>query len=464
MKHKYRSKLAKRLISLLLLATIVFACKKEYSFEGGSGGPVILSGNASGALTKANGVCAPIQVNGVYKKDTACNGTNSIAVNVDFTGTGNFVIYSDTIDGFYFRGSGNTTSIGSRLVTLQAFGTPNVAGSKNFTFFFNQSNCLATVPVVNSTVVNNGAEFIFAGAPGACAAPVIGSAPFVAGQPLGINNTVILNVTVTRVGTYTVTTGPVNGMVFSITGVFTNLGANTIFLVGSGTPTAAGVSNFPIASTTTNCNFNITVLPATTTPPASNPDYIPSTTNSNWTSKVAVVGQSTDTAFLQVNANNKTFGANSYRIFEAKEMGTPLDSTFIRKNGSKYYQFIDSDFGLLPMPINKELMILDTLLALNATWTESLGTVIFTGLPVAISVNAKIVAKDASEVVQGISYNNNIIKVTYIYKANVPLTGMLDLATEERWYARGVGIIHSNIENLINPGSVLTETTRYQIN
>lgn len=461
MKHKFYSK---RLAWLVAALVIIFAaCQKEYSFEGGAS-PVVSTGNANGSITKTNGICLPVQINGIYKKDTAVNSLNSLVVTVDFTTAGTYTIYSDTIDGFYFRTTGTATASGSQLVTLSAFGTPTIVGFKNFKFFFNQSTCTATVPVIDGTVVNNNALFDFAGAPGACASPVIGSAPFVAGTPLGVNNTVILNVLVTRVGTYAVSVGPVNGMTFSIAGVFTNLGPNTIFLVGSGTPTNAGVANFPISSNATNCNFSITVTPGTSPPPTNNTDYIPSTTNSNWTNRVEIVGQMVDTSYVQVNANNRILGGNSYRIFETKDMGVPQDSSYIRKVGTRYYQFIDEDFDVLPMPINRELLILDTALAVNATWTESLGTVIFNGIPVAISVDARIVAKNSSANIQGIIYNSNIISVAYTYKANVPLTGSIDLATEARLYARGIGIVRSEINNLLNPGTVIAETTRSQIN
>jgi hypothetical protein len=58
---------------------------------------------------------------------------------------------------------------------------------------------------------------------------------------------------------------------------------------------------------------------------------------------------------------------------------------------------------------------------------------------------------------------NNVIRVKYTYTATVIGLGDIPVAEEERWFARGIGVIRSGIMNLINPGTTVNETTRTQI-
>ena len=58
---------------------------------------------------------------------------------------------------------------------------------------------------------------------------------------------------------------------------------------------------------------------------------------------------------------------------------------------------------------------------------------------------------------------NNVIRVKYIYTATVLFVGDVPVAEEERWFARGIGVIRSSIMNLIAPATIINETTRTQI-
>lgn len=109
------------------------------------------------------------------------------------------------------------------------------------------------------------AVFTLAGAPGSCSIPTI-AGTYRAGTLLNNSNSIILNVDVTTVGTYTVSTGSANGMAFSGSGTFTITGTQIITLVGSGTPVAAGTHNFTAGSN--GCTFSITTLPASSGPVA----------------------------------------------------------------------------------------------------------------------------------------------------------------------------------------------------
>lgn len=74
------------------------------------------------------------------------------------------------------------------------------------------------------------------------------------------NNTIVVQVNVTKTGTYVVGTDTVNGYFFRATGTFTTLGANTVTLRGNGTPFAAGVNNFVVTFDSTVCDIQVTVI------------------------------------------------------------------------------------------------------------------------------------------------------------------------------------------------------------
>ncbi|HPG11015.1 MAG TPA: hypothetical protein PLU37_05750 [Chitinophagaceae bacterium] len=75
-------------------------------------------------------------------------------------------------------------------------------------------------------------------------------------------NTISVDVNVLATGSYTITTDTVNGFYFNSSGIFTNLGTNTITLRGIGTPFTAGTFNFKVNLDTFYCDIQVTVLPA----------------------------------------------------------------------------------------------------------------------------------------------------------------------------------------------------------
>jgi hypothetical protein len=166
---------------------------------------------------------------------------------------------------------------------------------------------------------------------------------------------------------------------------------------------------------------------------------------------------------VQVSTNSRTFGTTSYKIFEVKDMGVPTDSFYNRKNGGLYYQYIDGNLGVLANPINQEYLVLDSNRAVNYTWTANFGPNVAMGFPLSnIRIDAQILAKGETQTVASIVYNN-VIRVKYNYTATVIGLGDIPVAEEERWFARGIGVIRSSIVNLINPATTVNETTRSQI-
>jgi hypothetical protein len=245
----------KQFLFLFVILGVVLAisCLKEHSFENGAG-------PSQGTLQDdGTGDCLPKTVNGSYVVGTVLDGNvNYIEVEVDVTVAGTYTIYTDTVNGIYFRGSGVFAATGLNTVRLKGIGTPAAAGISNFVVNYGSSSC--TIAVTTAATL---AAFTLDGAPGGC----MGATPagtYNAGTALDATNTVTIHVTVTTAGAYNLSTQLSNGMTFFGFGTLVT-GAQTIVLTGSGTPTTGGTTNFPLTVGTSTCSFTITVG-GTTTP------------------------------------------------------------------------------------------------------------------------------------------------------------------------------------------------------
>ncbi|MBK8521064.1 MAG: hypothetical protein IPL54_09325 [Chitinophagaceae bacterium] len=439
-----------RFLTVILLSFTIASCQKELNFDT----VPTSNGQAVGSLKSVSGNCLPSLVLGNYVKDSVLKTSEVIEVAADITAIGTYQIKSDTIAGFYFTGSGSVTTTGLNNIRLAAIGTPSSAGTKIFTISFGTSSCKIIVSVNAGLPPTTAYTFN-------CSGTTFGPGIYTAGNTVGTTHTVTLNVNVTTPGPYTISTAIINGISFSGTGTFTAAGNTQVTLTASGTPAAASppVYNYTVTNGTSSCTFSLSV---TAPPPAPNLDYVPQTDFSNWSTKL-VGGTPADTTFIQVSANSKTFGANSYKIFEVKDMGVPTDSVYNRKNGGLYFQYIDGDLGVLQNPINQEYLLLDSNRAVNYTWTKNFGPNVAMGFPLSnISVDAEIIGKGETQTVASIVYAN-VIRVKYKYTATVFLVGDVPVAEEERWYARGIGVIRSSIMNLVAPATIVNETTRAQI-
>ena len=234
----------------LILVVFFIGCQKEVSFENGNT-------PAQGSLrSDATGDCLPKTVNGAYVATTALvPTTNTITVQVNVLNTGNYIITTDTVNGYYFRANGVFTTIGNVDVTLRGNGTPFAAGVDNFIVSFDSTVCDIAVTVLPAGT--GAAVFTLNGAPAACTGATV-SGVYATGTALGASNTVAVNVNVTTIGTYTLTT-TFQGMTFASTGAFTATGPNTVTLVGSGTPLTGGANTVPLTVGTTTCSFVVTV-------------------------------------------------------------------------------------------------------------------------------------------------------------------------------------------------------------
>ncbi len=230
---------------------IFTSCQKDLSVD--------TTDSATGSLLKdVNGDCAPITVNGNYKINTLLTNVNYIEIQANFSTIGNYDITSDTINNFSFYGNGVVAILGITTLRLYASGTPINIGTNVFTIKFGTNTCEVNISVTNTT----NAIFTIIGAPVTCNTPLIGGT-YTVGTSLLASNTVTVQVDVSNLGVYSISTNIVNGMSFNKIGTFSNLGVQSIILTGSGIPTSASTNTFQLNGPT-GCTFNIVVLPTST--------------------------------------------------------------------------------------------------------------------------------------------------------------------------------------------------------
>lgn len=243
------------LMLLLGMSVWMSSCQKELSLE-------VSKIPSEGSLQKdGSGDCLPKTVVGTYEEAVALDpASNYLEVEVNVVSTGTYVIYSDTVNGVYFRTTGIFTSTGLQTIKLPGSGTPFASGIHNFVISYGTSQCVVAV----TTLPPGGgvpAEITLDGAPGNCIDYVLNGV-YISGAALNSSNQVVIKVNVISPGTYNISTPVSNGITFSGAGTISSTGAQTITLTGSGTPIITGATNFPVTIGTSSCSFSVDVTGA----------------------------------------------------------------------------------------------------------------------------------------------------------------------------------------------------------
>jgi hypothetical protein len=177
--------------------------------------------------------------------------SQSITANVTIAGTYSI---STIANGVTFAGSGTFAGTGAQTITLTATGTPTAAGTNTFTLNTTPNCSFNRITYLQPS--SNGSAIISALTCSTATAGTLTTGTAVSGV------TQTINTTVTKIGTYAIST-TANGVTFSGTGTFTTLGAQNVVLSATGTPTVSGAATFTL-NTTPNCNFSRTVIDAST--------------------------------------------------------------------------------------------------------------------------------------------------------------------------------------------------------
>jgi uncharacterized protein (TIGR02145 family) len=165
----------------------------------------------------------------MFLSDPVSGVTQNFNLNVGTAGS--YSITTTTANGVTFAGSSNTGGTGNRTITLTATGTPIQTGS--FTYAINTNH---SISFTRSTVLQpstNGSAIVTVynfGNP-TIGRLMVGRSSSVSGQITHIL------ATVTKAGTYSITTTPNRGITYAGSGTITTTGSINIPLIASGTPT-----------------------------------------------------------------------------------------------------------------------------------------------------------------------------------------------------------------------------------
>jgi hypothetical protein len=128
------------LLTGLLFLLFLTACQKELSHETGS--------PAKGSLQSSSGECLPKNIGGNFIVNKTLNDSNFLEVTVNITQTGSFNMSTDTVNGYYFSGSGVIGAAGTNTIRLKGVGKPNAEGTDIFTVKFDTTICTLAVTVL----------------------------------------------------------------------------------------------------------------------------------------------------------------------------------------------------------------------------------------------------------------------------------------------------------------------------
>lgn len=419
-------------ISCLLLVLIFISCQKELSLERGAP-------SAGSLKSDATGDCLNKTVDGTYIAGKTLGDTNFIEVEVEVSQPGSYTIFTDTVNGYSFKGTGNFNSAGLNKIKLTGSGNPEVEGVDQFVVIYDTSICLVEVPVFPASVTGTPANFTLTGAPGNCG-NFQTAGNFVKSVALTSANKVSLNVAVTTAGTYTISTNTVNGYSFSGSGVLA-AGAQTINLIATGTPLSEGINVFTVTVGASTCTFSVTVT-ATAPPPAASGVYFPLTQNSWWSYNDPASAGDT---IKRINLAEASGNNNTYR--EVGEVYEDGDTAFyyFRKADNDYFEYTAVDnYSILTFDgdVEGDILFLKEGLTTGTTWSSAE----FSGTEGGTAKKLKYVftCTDAAGTASiGGKNFNEVYKITFKPQVSTGTGAFMDEGVIwDAWYAKGIGLIY----------------------
>lgn len=110
-------------------------------------------------LQGSPGKCMNDSVYGVYLQSASLDTSNFISVSVNVQLPGTYSIFSDTVNGYSFSGSGVFTNKGTQSVVLAGTGIPKSTGNNNFKLTASAATCSFQVTVIAAVQVNSKLHF-----------------------------------------------------------------------------------------------------------------------------------------------------------------------------------------------------------------------------------------------------------------------------------------------------------------
>lgn len=198
--------------------------------------------------------CSTVSFTGVYKQDEPVTASHTAKLSVNITATGETLIKTNTVNGVYFTsGPLSFDQLGTREVVLTAVGTPLAAGT--YQYLLETANGMEATCPFNLEVIAQPVSYTMS-----CQS-VTTYGTFAPGVPMDATNRMMLSVDVQYPGPYTISTNTVNGVTFSATGTFDNIGTQNVVLLATGTPLAGGTHRYTITTDSSfganTCNKNV---------------------------------------------------------------------------------------------------------------------------------------------------------------------------------------------------------------
>ena len=462
-----------KVLCIVISICICWSCQKEFSLEGAN--IKIQAGtwqfNDSSRLFQGNidtayiDTSAPTKI--LYLQGTSLSGSETFSIRLFSIDSFNVGIYrgSASSSEFNYFSSTNTlyqstASMGEFIVNVTVLSNSRITG--NFSGLVKDSlgnSKNVTLGKFTSSIKlrnpggGNAASGTLGVSSGSCT-PVTISGSFTQGVLLDPSNTVQVQVTVTTPGRFTISTNTVNGLTFSKSGSFPAVGIQSVILTGTGNPINSGTQNFTVSFGTSLCNLSINFNPGT---PPTITDYFPLTLNSNWV-YYTTSPSGLDSGMLKIIGYNPIFAGNTYNSFESNSLppAMPIDTSYFRKQGNDYFQFTDfSNYFGFTNPTLDEFIFLKDNVPQNSTWQSQTFTGMISGITGSVSgyISMTLLAKAVPVTVGSMSFPD-VIKVRYDYYISLTPAPFI---TEERWFAKGVGLIH------YDSGSGTTDIRRYTI-
>lgn len=436
---------------MITTSLLIFSsCQKE--LDDGS------NGVSKGYLVKgANQACNQITISGMYKAGKVVNDSNRLNVTVDVTATGNYILHTDTVNGYSFKATGRFTAAGIQTVQLSGTGMPVTAGTNTFTVVYDTSTCEA---IINVQANAPPAAYTLAGAPNGCT-NAMPYGTFAQGVLLDTSSGVTITLLVTTPGSYNIATNTVNGYSFSGTGQLTATGLQTVRLQASGTPVSAGTHNFAITVGAATCTFPVTtVIPVA----VNSADYFPLTTGSYWVYNDLF---NTGDSLRREITDSVITNGNLYKKMTQQQAFYNQQYLF-RKTGTDYVEYgqvnrYTSSFTYSPV-IENDLLFLKTNISTGTTWQspEYSGTASF-GQTILLRYN--YICEQANTAV---TINGNVVANVHkilMYPEIRSVGNAWGLTNEyyTYYYAKGIGLIYAR---KLTQGFTIFEMAirRWQIN
>lgn len=436
-------------------------CQKEHSLEGG-----VKKFSVGDWEFKAGGVQFVGPVDSAYIVKLAGNKKSMVLVGTSLSGIQKFYLHLSAVDSFrngtykasllqadfQYKAPAKTIFhadqlIGEFEVTITDLSNNHITGIFSGAAQDSLSNITdvtegkfsAGIDLGNNTVSGGINATGNLGSAGGSCTPVVVSGSYTKGIAMDASNNILIQVNIAKAGNYNISTSLVNGVKFSSTGTFSIVGQQNVQLQAIGIPTDAGNQVYTVTFGSSTCNFTLNF--ATNT---ASLDYFPMTPNSNWTYYL-VGGTSSDSIHTKVMAYTPTFSGNQYNSLNTNSIPPNVvsDTEYYRKSGSDYYQFVDFA-NVLPFdsPVLGEYIFLKDNVPSGTSWQSADFSGSVAGVPVTFNIKMIILAKNFPANIGSKNFTD-VIKIKYEYYLSTDPT--TPVATEERWFARGAGLIHDDI-------------------